>query len=362
MKKRSICILADPIDLQSAGIYRATREFINALHEYGENLDVTLIRQNKTGEYPKFKTINYPFFFKLPGFRFIKYFIFNPIVCNSKKYDFVMEPAHFGPFFLKRSIKRITFIHDLSPIELPELHNNFSSFLQRIFLPGILKYSNIILTNSTNSKRELHRLFPFTNNKVHILNFGIRHLPFPESAEDIMQKYNIDYPFFLFVGTIEPRKNLLTLLEAFRMYKEGPDNQNKLLIVGKKGWKTEAFDKALAAHPFRKDIIRPGFVPDNHLGAFYEKCTSFIFPSLFEGFGFPVYEALLHKAPCIIADNSNLSDIQIQGVIHFETMNASDLYEKMVSFNDRLTDEVVEKIDNEFNWSNCIRQFQKAIS
>ncbi|MBT8190425.1 MAG: hypothetical protein KJO29_08340, partial [Bacteroidia bacterium] len=112
--------MADPLDLQSAGIYRATREFINALHQYETDLEITLIRQNDQGEYPKFKTITYPKFLKLPGFRFFKYFLFNPLVCNKKNFDFVLEPAHFGPFFLRKSIKRITFIHDLSPVENPE--------------------------------------------------------------------------------------------------------------------------------------------------------------------------------------------------------------------------------------------------
>lgn len=362
MRKTSICILADPLDLQSAGIYRATREFINALHKYAENLDVTLIRQNKNGEYPGFRTINYPSVFRFPGLRFLKYFLFNPIICNLKNFDYVMEPAHFGPFFLKNSIKRITFIHDLSPVEMPELHNTLSSFLQRIFLPRILRKSDLVLTNSKSSADDLHMLYPFTENKTRIINFGIKHLPFTESADKIINLYKIEDPFFLFVGTIEPRKNLITLLEAFRLYKQKHNNQQKLLIVGKKGWKSTAFDKAYNNHPFKNDIIRPGFIPDTHLGAFYEKCTSFIFPSSFEGFGFPVYEAILHKAPCIIANNSSLSEIKVRGVQHFQTMDVEDLSHKMASFKIRPDETVIDEIDKLFNWKRCVEQFQNALN
>jgi glycosyltransferase involved in cell wall biosynthesis len=142
-----------------------------------------------------------------------------PLLINLKRVDAVIEPAHFGPFNLLPRIRRVTIIHDLTPILFPELHRWHSQFLQNRFLRGILRRTHLIVANSDNTAKDIARIYPEVAGKVHRIYPGRNEtFAFREDAA-VLDKYGVRRPYFLFVGTIEPRKNLLVLLEAFRIFK-----------------------------------------------------------------------------------------------------------------------------------------------
>ncbi len=360
MKKFKLCILADPLDSQNAGIFRATYGIVQALHRHLSDIDVILIRRKDDGQFSRFTTYCYPKLDWVPGYRLLKYFVINPFLARKYKVDFVFEPAHFGPFNLPTRIKRITFIHDLTPIIYPQYHNFWSSALQKLLLPRILRKSHLVLANSESTKRDLERIYPFTKDKIQKIDFGVPE--FSLGKLDGNEESTLSTkPIFLFVGTIEPRKNLETLLEAFRIYKESEQDDSELLIIGKNGWKSDNFFSKLDRHSYKEDIKQLGFVSDLELKKYYSECKFFIYPSFYEGFGFPVLEALLHGASCIIANNSSLSEFQSKSIIFFDTENPADLAQKMKEFplNPSLIE--IDDLKAQYSWEKFTKTFKGAL-
>jgi glycosyltransferase involved in cell wall biosynthesis len=284
------------------------------------------------------------------------------LLINLKSVDAVIEPAHFGPFNLLPRIRRVTIIHDLTPILFPELHRWHSQFLQNRFLRGILRRTHLIVANSDNTAKDIARIYPEVAGKVHRIYPGRNEtFAFREDAA-VLDKYGVRRPYFLFVGTIEPRKNLLVLLEAFRIFKERTREDAQLVIVGGDGWKSEAFFAALEQHPFKADILRPGFVTAADLPALYSAAVAFVYPSKYEGFGLPVLEAASCGTAVITADNSSLPEAAGPGALLFSSSDSTALADRMHELfrDENLRRELGSKglaHSHRFSWDRFSREF-----
>ncbi len=324
----TIAILADPLDNQHAGVHVYTRELVHALVPHSSDHEFILIRQKRDPKLP-FRQIIVPTI-KLPiGFSSIRLFLMIPVILRFLKVDAVFEPAHFGPFNLPRRIKRITMIHDLTPIILPHYHRWHSQVLQNVFLKHILKKADLVLSNSHNTSRDLSVHYPFTKNKTNTIHLGKEEMYQPTDERDHLDKLDIYQPYFLSVGTIEPRKNLILLLDAYEQFRTTASQHILLVIAGGKGWKSEAFFEKLAQHPFRKDILMTGFVPKEALPQLYSHSLALIYPSEYEGFGFPILEAMTCGALVICSNNSSLPEVGGDAAFYFETSNVLELVAQM---------------------------------
>jgi glycosyltransferase involved in cell wall biosynthesis len=327
-----IAILADPLDNQRAGIHVHTREMIHALLRNDTENTYFLVRAGKDHQfdnYPNVTQCRIPTS-KLPvGVAGFRHFVLIPALLNCKKIDVVIQPAHFGPVNLRPRIKRVTFIHDLTPILLPELHRWPSRFLQNRFLRGILRRTDVIIADSDNTAKDLITTYPESASKVHRIYPGRNENFHFSKDEGVLAKYGLRKPYFLFVGTIEPRKNLLVLLEAFRLFRERVSEEIQLVIVGGEGWKSKDFFSALEHHPFKADIIRPGYVPAIDLPALYSSAIAFVYPSKYEGFGLPILEAASCGTAIITADNSSLMEVGGPGALYFRTSDSDALASRM---------------------------------
>ena len=138
-KPLKIAIIADALDYQYAGIYYYTKELINALARIDKKNEYWIVRAKSEGDISKnVKELIVPSK-QFPGAGAYRLFVTIPKILAQKGIDIVVEPRHFGPFNLPKNIKRVTVIHDLSPIHYPQWHQFFSSKLQQLFLPSILK-------------------------------------------------------------------------------------------------------------------------------------------------------------------------------------------------------------------------------
>lgn len=319
-RSKLIAILAGPLDNQSAGVHTYTKEFITALsNNKDRKYEYILIREQKNCDFPEFKHIVVPTINWLPGFATLRLFFLIPLVCRWLKVDAVVEPAHFGPFNLPKWIKRITVIHDLTPILFPELHTFNGWFLHKLFLRRILKKADLIIANSNHTKKDIEKNYPLSIGKVKTIYLGVSKNFQPKIDIKILSKYGIKQPFFLNVGTIEPRKNLNLLLEAFELFNRNGNKNHQLVFIGKKGWKCEQFFEKIERHPNKLAIKVIGYIPFEELPVFYTMCSAFIYPSKYEGFGLPVVEAIACNAKCIVADNSSLVEVGGEEVDFFET-------------------------------------------
>jgi len=244
--------------------------------------------------------------------------------------DIAIEPCHFGPFNLPPEVKRVTIIHDITPILFPEMHNFTSQLLHQRLLPKVLKQADKIITNSNYTSEDVVKEFPFVKQKITSIPLGKASIFVPSPSESVLAKHGIEAPYFLFVGTIEPRKNLEVLLEAYEKFRKSTQKKYKLVIVGKRGWNVEELMEDIARSPFWEDIIVLGYVERSELPAIYSSATIFVYPSLYEGFGLPVLEAMACGTPVLISNVSSLPEVGGKAAHYFDPESVQELFDQIL--------------------------------
>jgi glycosyltransferase involved in cell wall biosynthesis len=202
---------------------------------------------------------------------------------------------------LRQVCPAVLTIHDLSMLSYP--HTQEAKRVRRAQrrLPLMARAATMIITPTETVRREVHE---------HLQVSLARIVAVPEAARSCFRRVDLEQTieprgrlkirdrFLLFVGTVEPRKNLMTLLRSFEMVQRTqPDLQ--LVVAGRKGWLVDDFFAALKRSPAAQQIILTGYLSDDDLRALYSSCTAFVYPSIYEGFGLPPLEAMACGAPVI---------------------------------------------------------------
>jgi glycosyltransferase involved in cell wall biosynthesis len=191
---------------------------------------------------------------------------------------------------------------------------------------------------------------------------GPEPLRFLPGSKDMAQKYlGTREPYFLFVSQWRPHKGVITLIEAFDLFKKETGLSHKLVLVGNPESATEEVKKALVEVPAAADIIAPGFAPDELLPALYHYATAFVMPSEYEGFGLPVLEAFAYETAVIAADNSSLPEVVGDAGLLFPTRNARVLADhiKAIATQAGLREKLIAKAPaqlDKFSWQRCAEQ------
>ncbi|WP_367389478.1 glycosyltransferase family 4 protein [Lewinella sp. LCG006] len=360
---KRIAILADPLDNQSAGVHVFTKELINALINMGKADQLLLIREKYDPDL-NIEQIVVPNIHLPIGFASLRLFFIIPWILSNRGVAAVFEPAHFGPFNLPHSIKRMTMIHDLTPLIFPHHHRWHSQLLQKIFLKGILRRTDWVFTNSKHTSKDVEQFFPFTENKIKHLYLGKHSVFQPTKNPARLKELGINVPYFIYVGTIEPRKNLVLLLNAFATFcLENKDQEIALIMVGQMGWKSTRFEEAFAAHPYREKIKLLGFVDFSDLPILYTHATALIYPSMYEGFGLPIIEALACGTDVITANNSSLTEIGEGAAFFFETDDTASLVACMeeVFFSKENRSLKNQLHAEKFSWAQCALDFWQKV-
>lgn len=358
-----VVIIADPIDSQYAGIHTYTKGMVEALAADNNGNTFYVIRKDQNVSVEGMEIV----LSKKSGRSArnpIRKYRDIPAAIKSIDPDVVVEPAHFGPVNIPSRIRRITVIHDLSPILFPKFHGLSSKAAHRFILPDILKKTDSVVVNSNCTRSDVERIYPFTKDKVEVIYPGVFDFSAINADISILEKHRINEPFLLFVGTLEPRKNLLFLLDVYSLVRQ-KNTKIKLVISGKSGWKNKAFLRKHRNHPFVDDIILTGFISREKQKALYENANVFVFPSLYEGFGFPVLEALSFGLPCVVSDRGSIPEVtnghaKISGITH-----ASDFSNSIIeAFLDRKEKEQTQNrmsYASSFSWKKFAEEFNALL-
>lgn len=323
-----MAILADPLDNQKGGVHVYLRELVNALDKQNSANEYILIRE-KADPKLSLRQIEVPNVHLPIGYGSLRLFFLIPRLLQRLKVDAVFEPAHFGPFNLPANIQRVTMIHDLTPILMPDFHRWHSQVLQNLFLKRILRKTHLVVSNSENTSRDLARVYPFTADKTKTILLGRDEGIREDIRKEFLRQQELAHPYFLYVGTIEPRKNLVLLLQAFAAFRDQHAERIQLVLVGQMGWKSANFQTELDKHPYRDDIVLTGYVKHELLGQAYTHALALIYPSLYEGFGFPILEALSCGTNVICPNNSSLPEVGGTLAYYYPTHDAEALAKTM---------------------------------
>ncbi|HEY3062081.1 MAG TPA: glycosyltransferase family 1 protein [Chloroflexota bacterium] len=238
--------------------------------------------------------------------------------------DFVLPPL--------RRARGILTVHDLAFLMRPECADaHLRAYLEEV-VPRSVRRADYIIADSENTRNDLVVLLGVHPNAVSVVPGGVEHRFVPVTDASALAEARArlgvgDNPFILAIGVIEPRKNLSLLMDAFGLLKRrqiGPPNL-KLVLAGGNGWLVDGILEHHAASPLHADMLLPGFIADELLPAVYSAAEVLAFPSLYEGFGLPILEAMACGTPVVASRASCLPEVAEGAAIMVDPDDVEDL-------------------------------------
>ena len=219
-----------------------------------------------------------------------------------------------------RDVPTVLTVHDLIFRHPPEQHKPLNRWYLNLTMPLYCRRATHIIAVSEQTRRDVVSAYGVPAGKISVIYEAadprFRSQP-PEIVAAARARHGLPERYLLFVGTIEPRKNLARLLAAFERL-QAENLTDALVIVGKRGWLTGDFDAALERSPAKQAVLFPGFVPDADLPAVYAGAQVLAMPSLYEGFGLPVLEAMACATPVACSNSSSLPEIAGDAALLFD--------------------------------------------
>lgn len=273
-------------------------------------------------------------------------------------------------FFISQTIV----IYDLTAF-LPEIkrtHKQSVRMKEKLFIKLALTKAKNIIAISQSTKDDLIKLFNVKPEKIKVI-YGAAQQRFRLINDDVgvkgvLDKYNITGKYIFFTGTLEPRKNLIRLIEAYNDLRINYKiNDYKLVLAGKKGWYYEEIFKKVEELGLAQNVIFAGYVADDDLPCLYNAASLFVYISLYEGFGLPVVEALSCGCPVITSNISSMPEVAGRAAKLVNPNDISQISRAMFEIlsNEKLADEMRQKgmaQASEFSWAKSAKQFIDIIT
>ena len=283
--------------------------------------------------------------------------------------------AFWGPnYSLPRKVKGVAYfltVHDLALFKFKGIGEWKNAARIKLFLRRVLAKAEKIFAISVSTKRDLHELFHVPDEKVNVtyLSGGDEQSPYTENAagqfrDEIGKLRSV----FLFVGTIEPRKNIETIIRGYEEYAKETEDPLPLVLAGGRGWNCDGIYRMAENSPFREKILMTGYVTDAEKEALFQKAKAFLYPSLYEGFGIPVLEAFSRGVPVITANNSSLPEVGGDAAFYMDTYDTAALKEYLKKTAAMSAEELndlrkrMEKQREKFSWEKCAEETLKLIT
>ncbi|GMR19027.1 MAG: glycosyltransferase family 1 protein [Patescibacteria group bacterium] len=216
--------------------------------------------------------------------------------------DFVEYPHWTG--------KSVVVIHDLSFLKVPQYVAKFNEIFLRRFVSVSAKRADHLIANSEYTKQDIVNTYKISEDRVTVAYPGVDRKKFKPASkpqiEKVKEKYGLEKPFILYLGTLEPRKNIVSILKAYANLESRGDFN--LVLAGKKGWMYNEIFRQVEDLGIEEDVIFTGFVPDEDKPVLLSAAEVFVYPSFFEGFGMPVVEAQACGTPVVTSNTTSLPE------------------------------------------------------
>lgn len=275
---------------------------------------------------------------------------------SSNRIHVFFSPAHYSPRFCP--CPTVVTIHDVAYIHFPD------EFLKKDLYQLInwtrysIRKATKVITVSKATKKDVVSHYHVPENKIEVVYNGFE--KDVEHDEAVPPQPKITKPYVLYVGTIQPRKNIIALIRAFSLfYKTHPEYY--LVITGKKGWLFDQIFREARDLYLQNKIIFTGYVTDEELVYLYRHAFCFVLPSLYEGFGIPILEAMSFGTPVVSSFSSSLPEVGGEAALYFDPEDEKDLAHKLevLHTDNKLRNELIAKGSErirQFSWLSCAKK------
>jgi len=259
-----------------------------------------------------------------------------------------LDVFHSPDILLPRAYQGASIItaHDLAFYKFPELISPEKPYLLKTIVSNILKQTKKVIAVSKSTAKDLQEIFDLDVEKIETIYHGIDKRFFKKrnlsEIKKVKKKYSIKKDYLFFLGTLEPRKNIIRIIEAYERFRDRliqslsntknktKINQNifskyQLVLAGAEGHDFKKIKKKIVDSEYRNDIILPGYVEADDLGALFSGASLFVFPSLYEGFGLPILEAMAKGIPIISSNTSSIPEVTQNAAILVDPYNVAQI-------------------------------------
>lgn len=272
--------------------------------------------------------------------------------------DVFFSPTHVLPCV--HSKKAVVTIHGLEFEKVPEMYPFFHRQYLKIATKYAVKNAKNIIAVSENTKKDLIELYGIGSEKIKVIYHGVN-----EAKNFLNEKRKYEFPYILFLGTKEKKKNIPGLIKAFEFIKEKYEVLHKLMIVGgipnKKFYKEEKVQEIINKSMFKEDIINLDFVSEKEKNYLIKEAEIFVYPSFYEGFGMPILEAQSAGVPVITSNISALPEIAGKGAITINPLNTKEMAEAIYKIicDKKVKEELISAGKENmlgFSWEECAKK------
>jgi glycosyltransferase involved in cell wall biosynthesis len=265
--------------------------------------------------------------------------------------------------------KSIISVHDVGPLKIPSAYPEKTVKNFKYLLKLALKFSKRIITPSSVTKSYIVNKFNISPKNIVKISEAVpswtKRKVEEEDIKRVITKFKLPQNYFLFAGTLEPRKNLINLIKAFKEFKEESNNDYKLVIVGKKGYKYEEIFENVINLEVSQDVIFTGHIPEFDLKPIFKMARAFILPSILEGFALSALEAMACEIPVLCAKKSAIGETVGDACLEIDPLDIKSIAKGMnkISKDDDLRDLLIKRGKKRikiFSWEKSAKKLLKV--
>ncbi|HLI89869.1 MAG TPA: glycosyltransferase family 1 protein [Ktedonobacteraceae bacterium] len=303
---------------RNGGVSRYIRALLVGLakrpgnHEYSVFVNGQGVIEQLAARHPQITYIPAPWPESRPAARVAWEQLTLPSLLRQRGIDVLHSPVNVLPEWAPRDCATVVTLHDLAFLRFPEVLTRAKRLYHRTFTIRSLRRATMVITVSDSTGRDAHELVGIPEERLQTVYLCIDErfsAPVPEEqVSAFREQRGLGDGYILYLGTLEPRKNITTLIDAYMHLRQNYAAREKLVLAGGKGWLYDAIFAKVREYGLESEVIFPGFVADSEQALWYRAASAFVYPSLYEGFGIPVAEALACGTPVVTTNVSSLPE------------------------------------------------------
>jgi len=340
-----------------------------AAHFKDEAKFVIYLKDEPLDSLPK-ATENWEYSVLKPGKLWTQWRLPLDLFFHKPRPDIFFSMTHYAPRF--SPVSTIVSVMDVSYLRFPELFRSQDLYQLRNWTEYSVKNAKKVLTISDSSRDDIIKAYKVPGKNVVTIYPGIKNIlslePRVFGMNQLQSKYHISDNYILFVGTLQPRKNIVRLIEAFSRVRnqESGIKDLELVIIGRRGWQYEEILEAPKKFDVEEKVKFLENIQDEELDVFYHHALCYVLPSLYEGFGLPVLEAMQRDCPVITSNVSSMPEAGGDAAIYVDPEDVSDIAEKIVKVisDKKLRNEMIEKGKKQvkkFSWEKAAKETMEVL-